>query len=76
MVAWSLTGRESVLGILARWLGRRRVQVAAFLAVALRLVLVVGGLGMISWAAWGVAWQLGALAVGVSLLLLEWVVKR
>lgn len=65
-----------MLGILGRWLRRRREAVGAFLLTALRLVLVVAALGLITLSAYGVAWQLGALAGGVSLLLLEWIVKR
>jgi hypothetical protein len=76
MVAWQLTGRESMLGILARWLRQRRREAGAFLAVALRFVLVVAALGLITLSAYGVAWQLGALVGGLSLLLLEWIVKR
>lgn len=76
MVAWSLAGRESALGVLGRWLRQRRREVSAFLLVALRFVLVVAALGLITLSAYGVAWQLGALAGGVSLLLLEWIVKR
>lgn len=76
MVAWSLAGRESALGVLGRWLRHRRREVSAFLLVALRFVLVVAALGLITLSAYGVAWQLGALAGGVSLLLLEWIVKR
>jgi hypothetical protein len=76
MVAWSVTGRESLLGVLGRWVRRRRTEVGAFLLTALRFVLVVAALGLITLSAYGVAWQLGALAGGVSLLLLEWIVKR
>jgi hypothetical protein len=76
MVAWSLAGRESALGVLGRWLRKRRREVSAFLLVLLRFVLVVAALGLITLSAYGVAWQLGALAGGVSLLLLEWIVKR
>lgn len=76
MVAWTLTGRESLLGVLGKWVRRRRAEVGAFLLVALRFVLVVAALGLITLSAYGVAWQLGALAGGVSLLLLEWIVKR
>lgn len=65
-----------MLGILGRWLARRRRELGAFLLVALRFVLVVAALGLITLSAYGVSWQLGALAGGVSLLLLEWVVKR
>lgn len=65
-----------MLGVFGRWLQRRRREVGAFLLVALRFVLVVAALGLITLAAYGVTWQLGALAGGVSLLLLEWIVKR
>lgn len=76
MVAWQLTGRESMLGILVRWLRQRRREAAAFLAVAVRFVLVVAALGLITLSAYGVAWQLGALVAGLSLLVIEWIVKR
>lgn len=76
MVAWSLAGRESALGVLGRWVQRRRREVSAFLLVAVRFVLVVAALGLITLSAYGVAWQLGALVGGLSLLLLEWIVKR
>lgn len=76
MVAWSLAGRESALGVLSRWLRRRQREVSALLLVLLRFVLVVTALGLITLSAYGVAWQLGAFAGGVSLLLLEWIVKR
>lgn len=62
--------------MLSRWLHRRGREVSAFLLVALRFVLVVAALGLITLSAYGVAWQLGALAGGLSLLLLEWIVKR
>jgi hypothetical protein len=65
-----------MLGILGRWLRARRREVGAFLAVALRFVLVVAALALITLSAYGVAWQLGALVAGISLLLLEWIVKR
>lgn len=76
MVAWSLAGRESALGMLGRWVRRRGREVSAVLLTALRLVLVVAALGLITLSAYGVAWQLGALVGGLSLLLLEWMVKR
>lgn len=66
-----------MLGILARWFRRRRTAVVAFLALALRLVLIVGSLGVLvasAWIAWGLAPGLAAL--GVTGLLLEWIVKR
>lgn len=76
MVAWTLTGRESALGILARWVQRRRRDVAAFLAVALRLLLVVAGLGLLTSAAWALALPAGLATAGLSCLVLEWIVKR
>lgn len=75
-VGWSPMGRESLLGVAGQWLARRRREVGAFLLVLVRFVLVVAALGLITLSAYGVAWQLGALAGGVSLLLLEWIVKR
>lgn len=78
-IGWSPVGRESVLGILGRWLrrqGRHARSIGAALLVAVRFVLVVAALGLITLSAYGVAWQLGALVAGLSLLLLEWVVKR
>ena len=62
--------------MLARWLTRRRREVGAFLAVALRFVLVVAGLGLLTVAAWSLAEPAGYAAGGVSCLILEWVVKR
>lgn len=76
MVAWTLSGKESMLGIFARWLGRRRRAILPALLLALRLVLVVAALSLITLSAYGVAWQLGALVGGLSLLVLEWIVKR
>ena len=76
MVKWQFAGRESMIGIFARWLRQRRRQAVAFLAVAVRFVLVVAALGLITLSAYGVAWQLGALVGGLSLLVLEWIVKR
>ena len=65
-----------MIGIFARWLRQRRRQAVAFLVVAVRFVLVVAALGLITLSAYGVAWQLGALVGGLSLLVLEWIVKR
>ncbi len=76
MVAWSLAGRESVLGILARWARRRRAAILPVLLVLVRLVLVVGGLGLLTAAAWSLALPAGLAAAGISLLLIEWIVKR
>lgn len=79
--AWSATGRESALGIFARWLGRtlrhRGAQVRTVLAVALRFVIILAGFGAITAGVWvgvGLAW--GLVVGGVSLLVLEWIVKR
>jgi hypothetical protein len=76
MVAWSLAGRESVLGILARWMRRRRSAILPALRLFLRFVLILGALGMFTAAAWILALPAGLAAGGVSLLLLEWTVKR
>jgi len=75
-VAWSISGRESVLGILARWLRRRGREVRAFLAVAIRFVMVLAALGAFVWAAWRWDMSAGLVVAGASLLLLEWIVKR
>jgi hypothetical protein len=76
MVAWTLTGRESMLGILARMLRRNWRRAAPILLVALRLVLVVAGLGLLTAAAWTWALSAGLAAAGLSCLVFEWVVKR
>jgi uncharacterized membrane protein len=75
-VPWSLTGRESLLTILARKLGRSRLITKAALAVVLRFLLVVAGLVLLTAAAWTVTLWLGLAVAGVSCLLLEWIVKR
>lgn len=76
MVAWTLTGRESVLGILARWLRRRQQQVSAFLAVAVRFLLVVTGFALLVVAAWQWSHIAGYATAGLACLVLEYVVKR
>lgn len=76
MVTWSVAGRDSVLGVLGRWLQRRRAQLVAFLTIAVRFVLVVAGLGLLSAAAWRWSMIAGLAAAGVSCLILEWAVKR
>lgn len=76
MVAWSIAGRESMLGILARWLRRRSRDVRAFLTVALRFLLVVAGLASIAYGVWTLAHWAGYITGGAALLVLEWVVKR
>jgi hypothetical protein len=75
--SWAVAGRESMLGALARWLTRRRRDVGAFLAVAVRFVLVVAGLGLPVAGVWmlaGAAW--GLIVAGPAALVLEYVVKR
>lgn len=73
---WSLAGRESVLGILARWMRRRRSAILPALRLFLRFALILGALGMLTAAAWDYSRISGLAAGGVSLLLLEWAVKR
>lgn len=77
MVAWTLAGRESMLGILARWLRRRGRALWPVVLVAFRFVIILGSLAALAAGAW-VTWGLGAglAASGVAGLLLEWVVKR
>ncbi len=65
-----------MLGIAARWLGRRHRQILPLLAVALRLLLVVAGLTLLTAAAWALALPAGLATAGLSCLLLEWIVKR
>jgi hypothetical protein len=77
---WSLAGRESALGIawksLARFASTSGRRARTVLLVALRLCLQVAGLGLVSVAAWGVAWQLGLFVAGLSCFVFEWLVKR
>lgn len=75
-VGWTLAGRQSILGILARWLRQRGRRVAAVLAIAARFILIVVGLALLVAAAWVLATPAGLAAAGVACLLLEWVVKR
>lgn len=55
---------------------RRRVAADSVLLQLWNLLLTVGGLGLFTFAAWGVAWQLGAAIGGASLFalrsLVEW----
>lgn len=80
---WSPLGRQSLLTITALALGKawRKLRrsghlTAAVLRVALRFALTVAGLGFIDEAAWMWHRPAGVLAIGVSLLVLEWLVKR
>lgn len=80
---WSPLGRQSLLTITAVALGKmwRRVQhsghaTGAVLRIALRFALTAAGLGFLDYAAWTWAHTAGYAAIGVSLLLLEWAVKR
>jgi hypothetical protein len=77
MVAWTLAGRESALGVLGRWLQRRRREVGAFLVIAVRAALVVTGftapvVGI--WLEWGT--PAGLIAAGPAALIVEYFVKR
>jgi hypothetical protein len=60
--------RTSVLAGLALWAGRRLPPWRKVRGTLLRLT----GLGALDWAAWTVDMTVGLVAVGVSLLLLEW----
>lgn len=77
---WANAGRDSVIGAAARaagrWLQRRRRQVAAFLVIAVRFVLVVAALSLFTVAAWMLAVPAGLAVAAVSCLVLEWAVKR
>lgn len=75
-VPWSLTGRESLLAVMARKLGRSRLITKAVIAVVFRFLLVLAGLGLLTAAAWTASVIAGLAVAGVSCLLLEWIVKR
>lgn len=75
MVAWTLSGKESLLGlasksILQSYRRRKRAWLTA-VQLILRLVLVVAGLGTICWGFYELAFWAGLFATGVSLLLLD-----
>lgn len=80
MVAWTLAGKESLLSIAYRALRvaiqRRKRALVAVLLLTLRLTLTIGGLGFVCWGFFALAFWAGLFSVGVSLLVLEWVVKR
>lgn len=82
MTTWLFTaGRESILTLLGKQLGRlgRRLaapRAKAALRLVFRFLLVAAGLGLLSTAAWLVALPLGLAAAGLSCLVLEWAVKR
>lgn len=72
-------GRESLISVIGKYLGRIRVNFQAVrkvLLLVLRLILIVAGLAFVCAAAWVVAVPLGLFTIGASLLILEWVVKR
>lgn len=74
---WSLTGRKSLLGIIGEKLAGMTHRTRAFLTVLLRFVLVAAGLGFISAGIWaGAGMWAGLISIGVSLMTLEWAVKR
>lgn len=77
MVAWSISGRESLLGVFGRWLRRRRVAVGAFLVVAIRHLLLLAGFAAPVagiWMLWGT--PAGLIAAGPAALLVEFFIKR
>lgn len=56
--------------------GRRAgVLTGAVLRTAIRLTLIVAGLGWLDYAAWGWDYRAGAAAIGVSCLVLDAVIK-
>lgn len=75
MVAWSLTGRESAITVLARRIRAGRVRLGIAVRFALRLVLVLAACVCAVTAAWMVAVPLGLLTASGALLFLEWLVK-
>jgi len=74
--SWSVTGRESLLSAIGKSLKRSRIITKSILLLTLRLLLVVAGLGFVCASAYVIALPLGLVITGVSLLVLEWVVKR
>lgn len=75
-ISWSLAGRESLLSLLGKKLKHVRLFSKAVLLLVLRMLLVVSGLAFVCAAAYTIATPLGLLTTGISLLILEWVVKR
>lgn len=78
--AWATAGRESVLGAMGKWLGRELRRsgrtAGAALLIALRLLLVVAGLGAIVVGVYQASHVAGWIVGGVALLVLEYTVKR
>lgn len=84
---WTIASRRSLLGIAgagvaqlaarARRAGRLAgVSLGAALRIAFRFALTVAGLGFLDLAAWSFNRPAGYAALGLSLLVLEWAVKR
>ena len=75
-----MTGRDSVLGAFGRWaqgaLRRSGRTLGGLLAVALRLVLMVAGFAAVTYGVWSAVHWLGWIVGGVSLLVIEAMVKR
>ena len=66
-----------MLGVLGRWLARRRRDVTAFLAAVLRFTLIVAGFAapvVGIWLEWGM--PAGLIAAGPAALVVEYFVKR
>lgn len=75
-----MTGRQSLLGVLAGAAGRALRQsgqsAGAVLRVALRLLLVVAGLAAVVYGIYQATHVGGWIAGGAALLVLEWMLKR
>jgi hypothetical protein len=78
----ALAGRESTLTTIMRAIGRgarslraRRSALAGAARTIARLLLTIGAMAMFTVAAFTVATVLGYVLIGVSLLVLEWLIK-
>lgn len=80
VTSWTITGQKSLLSILGAKMQTASKQtwnrVLAVLQVLFRVFLVVLALVAFTVAAWMVAVPLGLVVAGVSLLVVEWLVKR
>jgi hypothetical protein len=75
MVAYTV-GRSSLLSWLAAALARNRPAALAALTIIGRVIFIVGALAAFVLAAWIIAVPLGLFVAGLSLLVLEWVVRK
>lgn len=80
MVAWTVTGRTSLLGVLAgaagRALRRSGKTAGAVLLVAVRLLLVVGAAVAVTYGVYQASHAVGWIVGGLCALVLEWMIKR